>query len=305
MESYFPHLWIDRKERQKCLAYTARATGIRVRYASKIDALVIDSVNSLISFLRKRYFFPVRCNLYFTNHERYHSQEDGHVYYGIFRDNEKAYPNRAIYPEIFIAAKLNRHWAVEDIMLTLLHELTHYYQWFFDEYKDRSGRSIEAEATKWANWILSEWKKSQNLKTPFGTLNIYVDNERIDYLPLILRFDHPTCKDRPLAACYRLFGSVKGNQSVKCVIEPAPTCEIVEDSGENYLCQSFIQDHIQLTVGTLDPSHLEKPPYEVRWLSNGLLFTNLAPKATVKLGVAWVTDASEHDLRTYFAADPS
>ena len=115
MEPYFPHLWIERKERKKCLAYTARATGIRVRYASKIDALVIDNINALISFLRKRYFFPVRCNLYFTDHERYHSQEDGHAYYGIFRDNEKAYPNRSIYPEIFVAAKLNLCTLSDDI----------------------------------------------------------------------------------------------------------------------------------------------------------------------------------------------
>ena len=305
MEPYFPHLWIERKERQKCLAYTARATGIRVRYASKIDALVIDNINALISFLRKRYFFPVRCNLYFTDHERYHSQEDGHAYYGIFRDNEKAYPNRSIYPEIFVAAKLNQHSTVEAIMLTLLHELTHYYQWFFDEYKERSNRSIEAESTKWANWILSEWKKSQALKTPLGTLNIYVDDERIDYLPVVVRFEHPTCEGRPLAACYRISGNLQEKHSVKCVIEPTSPCDIFEDSGEHYLCQSLVKDNVQLTIGAVDHYHGEQLLYEVTSISNGLLFTNLAPKVKINLGVAWVTDLSENDLRTYFAADPS
>ena len=114
------NLWIERKDRPQYLSYTATATGLRVRYADRLDPLVVDNINALIAFLRKRFFFPVRCNIYVTNHKRYSSQTDGHLFYGIFYDNEKVCEKKYIYPQIFVAADLHRHLTVEDVMFTLL-----------------------------------------------------------------------------------------------------------------------------------------------------------------------------------------
>ena len=302
------NLWIERKDRPQYLSYTATATGLRVRYADRLDPLVVDNINALIAFLRKRFFFPVRCNIYLTNHKRYSSQTDGHLFYGIFYDNEKVCEKKYIYPQIFVAADLHRHLTVEDVMFTLLHELTHYYQWLFDAENGRSDKCVEAEATKCANRILEDFKEAHTVNSPLGELRIFVDGEMVYYLPIITRFEHPTCKEHPLAACYRIVGAVKARHTVKCVIESATPCEVCSDSGEDYICQTFVSGNAQLTLGTVDSyacNGERTQAYDVQTIPNGFLFTNLDEKACIKLGVAWVTDRLEDDSRTWFAADPS
>ena len=36
----------------------------------------------------------------------------------------------------------------------IIHELTHYFQWYFYEDKEKSNRSLEINANKWANYII-------------------------------------------------------------------------------------------------------------------------------------------------------
>lgn len=302
VNSYY--LWIERKDRKKCLDPSARATGLRIKFSSGLDRCVIDNINALIRYLRKEYYFPVRCNILITDNKCYRSAVDGHRYYGIFYDNEDLYKNRNIYPQIAVAAQIYKHLTISDVMFTLLHELTHYYQWLAGE-NDRSDRSLEIEATKWANYILSEYMTKQSIKTPFGTLNIYVDGEIIDYLPIITHFEHPVCNEKPLAGCFRTFGKVESGRTIKCILEPSPSCEVYSDSGENYICQNFVKDNVQLTIGTIDHYGIDSKPYEVITVPNGLVFKNIREKTSIKLGVAWVNDLSDGDLRTWFAADPT
>ena len=299
------NLWINKNDRQKYKNCTANAEGIRIKYSSKLDQTVVDNVRSLIKFLRKNYYFPIRCNICITYNRNYKSSEDGHHYYGIFYDNEGLYKNRNIYPQIAVAAATHKGRTIEDVMFTLLHELTHYFQWIHKEDKYRSDRSLEIEATKWSDYILSEYMEAQTIKTPFGKLNIYVDDQIMDYLPIITRFDHPVCQNRPLDECYRIIGGIKIGQVVRCVIEPNPSCKVYFDSGENYICQNFVKGNIQLTLGTVDYYDKNDPPYKASTVSNGLIIENVRENTKVKIGVAWVCDASENDLRTWFAADPT
>lgn len=150
----FPYVWIERKYRSRCAQYAASATGIRITYDDGLDPELIARTNELVKYLRKHYYFPVRCNIVITNHRRYHSREDGHIFYGVFIDNENVCPNRKLYPRIAVAGQLWKYLSVEDVHFTLLHELTHYFQWFFDEEKGRTDRSIELEANDWARYIL-------------------------------------------------------------------------------------------------------------------------------------------------------
>ena len=155
----FPQIWIERKYRKECLPYAASATGIRVKFDEELAPELSEKARALISFLRKNYYFPVRCNIMITAHERYRSAEDGHIYYGIFYDNEKLYEKRKIYPQIAVAGGLGKNTAADDVLHVLLHELTHYFQWFFAEEEKRSDRSLEIEATKWASYILAEFNE--------------------------------------------------------------------------------------------------------------------------------------------------
>ncbi|MBQ8497072.1 MAG: hypothetical protein IJ489_06440 [Clostridia bacterium] len=99
----FPYIWIERKYCSECLEYSARATGIRITYAQTIDPLLREQMDLLIRYLRKIYYFPIRVNITVTDHRRYHSEKDGHIYYGIFYDNENLYAKKKVYPQIAVA----------------------------------------------------------------------------------------------------------------------------------------------------------------------------------------------------------
>lgn len=159
----FPHIWIEKQYRADCLAYTAKATGMRITYDEGLDPELIKKTDELIAYLRKRYFFPVRINIAVTNHRGYASPEDGHKYYGIFYHNVDVCPKRKIYPRIAVAGAIWKHLTIEDVLFTLLHELTHYFQWFFDEEKYRSDRRLEREANLWANSILYYFNKPKEV----------------------------------------------------------------------------------------------------------------------------------------------
>jgi len=162
MKEYdFPYVWIERKRRSKCLEYSAPATGIRVTYDKDIDIEVIEEIGKLINYLRKNYYFPVRVNVIFTNHEKYRSGTDGHLYSGIFYDNVDVYPKRKIYPQIYIAGQIWKNKSTDYLLFVLLHELTHYFQWFFAEDENRTSRSLEREANDWAHYILQCFKEQK------------------------------------------------------------------------------------------------------------------------------------------------
>lgn len=160
-ELYFPHLWIEQKLKPQCLQYSSVCTGIRISYDDNIDTELIEQTNDLVKYLRKNYYFPIRCNIAVTNHKRYYSAKDGHIYYGIFYDNANAYPKRKLYPRIAVAGQLWKHNSIADVHFTLLHELTHYFQWFFAEDKDRTDRSLEIEANRWSNYIFHCFQNQQ------------------------------------------------------------------------------------------------------------------------------------------------
>ena len=158
----FPYIWIERQQREKALPYAAKATGLRISYEDGVCAELIEEVDALIRYLRKNYYFPIRCHIRMTDHRRYHSREDGHIYYGIFYDFENIYPNKKVYPRIAVAAALWKYNRTEDIQYTILHELTHYFQWFFGEDRTRTARSLETEANRWAGYILENFSAQQS-----------------------------------------------------------------------------------------------------------------------------------------------
>lgn len=107
--------WIDIKYKNQ---YTdsANATGIRYKfyeYDNVLDATIVKEINSFITFLRKRYYFPIRLNILFCNTQGFKHHLDNHTYYGAFysMDDEK----RKIYPRISIAANVAENNSLQDI----------------------------------------------------------------------------------------------------------------------------------------------------------------------------------------------
>lgn len=147
-------MWIEKIEKNE-YQKSAKLEGLRCFYEDIGQETIIE-IKSFIKYIRKNYYFPIRCKIFFTNESNYKSFFDGHRYYGIFFD--KSTEKRKVYPQIYVASKITKFNKIEDVLFTLLHELTHYYQWYFYEEKIRTNRSLEIEANKWARYILQEYK---------------------------------------------------------------------------------------------------------------------------------------------------
>lgn len=143
-------MWVKHTEKKEYLD-SCKYHGLRIVYANGLDEKTVFELEKLIKYIRKRYFFPIRCNIYLTNHEVYKSNKDGHKFWGVFFDESDS--KRKIYPKIYVASKETKNNNLYAIKFTLLHELTHYFQWFWLEDKSRTDRSLEIEANRWAHYI--------------------------------------------------------------------------------------------------------------------------------------------------------
>lgn len=149
--------WID-KEYKNEYKDSANVSGLRYKffdYGNHFDEKTIEEIINFIKFLRKNYYFPIRLNIVFCNTEVFRHNVDNHKYYGAFysMDDEK----RLVYPRISIASKVTVNNSLEDVLFALVHEIMHYYQWYFLEEDKRTDRSLEIEANKWADYILSQY----------------------------------------------------------------------------------------------------------------------------------------------------
>ena len=72
--------WIDYEFKSYYL--DAPKQGLRIIFSKSISDFYKVNIKKYVSFLRKHYFFPVRCYIYITNKKQYRS--DGSPCYGYF-----------------------------------------------------------------------------------------------------------------------------------------------------------------------------------------------------------------------------
>ena len=143
--------------------------GLRLHFTHlKINEELRRHCIKFCNWLRKDFWFPLRCNVYFE-------------YFTYYRDREKKgdntdamfyawkYSQQGVmihYPSIRIAvAKYEKHIgrhgqeaALFHYFRCIIHELTHYFQWYFFEFDKRSDRSLEIEAYRWERYIIQTYK---------------------------------------------------------------------------------------------------------------------------------------------------
>ena len=141
-------LWITKtKENLEFYSDSAPKSGLSLHFSSNIDEKTKREICIFVRYLRKEFFFPIRCNIYFCNQEKFRSSKGGYCY-GLFYSNERY--NRRIYPQIYIPAKMNLY----QIFHSLCHELSHYFQWYFLEDEQKTDHSLEIQASKCASTLL-------------------------------------------------------------------------------------------------------------------------------------------------------
>lgn len=147
-------MWIEKKDKKEYNDF--RQQGLRLKFYPGLTEDDHREYCLFCNWLRKQYFFPVRVYLCFVAQKAFYDMNDGHKYYGVFYSDLECKERGAIYPRIFVAAKSESKDERASCIFTIIHELTHYFQWYFYEDEKRSDRSLEIEANRWARYLL--WK---------------------------------------------------------------------------------------------------------------------------------------------------
>ena len=144
-------LWVTKtSENIQFYSDSASKSNLSLHFASAIDSGTKKHICAFVRYLRKEFFFPIRCNIYFCNQEKFLSSKKGYCY-GIFYSNDEN--NGRIYPQIYIPANMD----IYSVYYSLCYELSQYFQWFFYDDKRRSARSLAVQASKCAYSILDDF----------------------------------------------------------------------------------------------------------------------------------------------------
>lgn len=144
-------LWItNTEENLRFYSDSAPKSNLSLHFASATDGATKKEICRFVRYLRKEFFFPIRCNVYFCSQEKFRSSKGGYCY-GIFYSNAES--GGRIYPQIYIPTNME----LFSVYHSLSHELTHYFQWYFFDDNKKSDRSLEIQASKYATRIVADY----------------------------------------------------------------------------------------------------------------------------------------------------
>jgi len=158
------HIWtIEKWEKNIDLDKEGHRTSLRMRFDKDVDSEVRRACKEFAAFLRKEYFFPIRVVVYIKNKPRIMAM-DGDIVYGTFWSMDDDY---SVEPHIRVAAgdyndlvtKWGKDSALTVILLTIAHELTHYFQWI--NALKLTSIGMERQATRYARYILDEYAETR------------------------------------------------------------------------------------------------------------------------------------------------
>ena len=155
-------MWIEIKDKKEYNTYNKK--GMRLHFCSGVNQTIKVAFKIFCKWLRKHYFFPVRVDVKIKRHSAFVSKDSKNksgVAGGFYYTSDNVESDS---PDIWIATGIfnkckdeKKEHTIFDILFTVTHELTHYYQWFFGEFNKRTDRSLEIEATKWGHWLIYEF----------------------------------------------------------------------------------------------------------------------------------------------------
>lgn len=153
------NVWtMTRWKRIRTIDAAQHRSGLRLRFDRNVDPDVRDGCLEFARWLRDHYAFPVRVPVYVKAERKIRAMDGEHVYGTCFcPDRLDAEPYIKIatgdYPEI--CEKDGRESALAEVLCTLSHELTHYYQWL--NQLELTPRGAERQAARYAGLIVGRY----------------------------------------------------------------------------------------------------------------------------------------------------
>lgn len=168
--------WITMEEKEPYID-SCKYTGIRSHFGAGVDDKARAEITLLLRYLAKRFYFPIRFNLYFSDKEYFVHPQDGHRAYSVFYGNEGT--NRKIYPQLYVPAKESEGSLLLEILFYVCYGVAQYYQWFFKEEEIKTDRKLDKEASDEADYYLKEFFEYEFGESFNETLSANQIKERI------------------------------------------------------------------------------------------------------------------------------
>ena len=138
-------------------------SGLRVRYEKNVDPEVKRSVQECVIWLRSKYFFPKRVYIYVKSDWRIMAKNGEMVCGTFFRPadrNKSPYIKVATGDYTDLLKRRGKDNALAAILYTLIHELTHYFQWIND--LDLTLIGEERQATNYSKIIMIDYADTRD-----------------------------------------------------------------------------------------------------------------------------------------------
>jgi len=158
-------MWIEKVDKHHYMDSSTR--GLRLYFGKDVNGELKSEIINFCKWLRSEYYFPLRILVKIMNWDIIVlSSEEECV--GVFacQDNwDEKKDSKKKLPKIYVAVgkfdkQLKKHGFVKTLhkhLTNIVHELTHYYQWYFYEFENRTDRSLEIEANKWGLYLAGEY----------------------------------------------------------------------------------------------------------------------------------------------------
>ena len=137
--------------------------GLRVRYEKGIDPEVKRAIKECVNWLRSKYVFPKRVHVYIKANRRVMAKNGEMVCGTFFRPadrNKEPYIRVATGDYMELLGKRGKDNALAAMLYTVIHELTHYFQWLND--LDLTLIGEERQATNYSKTIMFDYSETRD-----------------------------------------------------------------------------------------------------------------------------------------------
>lgn len=135
-----------------------RRTGLRFRYDISVDSEVKKACMRFANWLRAEYFFPLRVPVYVKGEKLIRAMDGEYVvgtFFEPFSYSVEPYIRIATGDYVDLKNAIGRDNALATILMSIAHELTHYYQWINNIQLTPIGR--ERQAIRYSRLIVDEY----------------------------------------------------------------------------------------------------------------------------------------------------
>ena len=157
------HIWTIDKWKNNLSIVNNKREGIRFRYDTSVNPEVRRAFFQFAKWLRKEYYFPLRVVVYVKGTKKIRARDGDDVVGSFFEPysyHDEPYIKLSTGDYDEIVDKLGKDNALASILLTLAHELTHYFQWINNIELTQIGR--ERQAHRYANYVLDEYASTRD-----------------------------------------------------------------------------------------------------------------------------------------------